>query len=176
MMTLEIAEAYNGYLYVVMITLSLSYVCQSSIQKFRKPTRSCWVTVRGWRGLRWWRSDDLLCIVVSPGNGARSLQTTPPLKGQRAAAWQWQTDEPAGHRVVAATACWCPHIPNRLLLSSRYASFPILVTFLSSQFSSWCLLNSSRNCTVQVSGLDHVGCVIEDQAEHKAIRSNSIAV
>lgn len=40
MMSLEIAVAYSGYLDVVMITLSLSYVCQS-IQKFRKPTRSC---------------------------------------------------------------------------------------------------------------------------------------
>lgn len=35
-MSLEIAVAYNGYLDVVMITLSLSYVCQSSIQKAHK--------------------------------------------------------------------------------------------------------------------------------------------
>lgn len=37
MMSLKIAMAYNAYLDVVMITLSLGYVCQSSIQKFRKP-------------------------------------------------------------------------------------------------------------------------------------------
>lgn len=168
MMSLEIAVAYSGYLDVVMITLSLSYVCQS-IQKFRKPTRSCERMKRVPVMMEW------RLTVHSSVSGERSEKladdTTPEVKTSSRLA------------VTDGWACWtsrcrrhCMLVPSRpqsaaavlgicLIPSSRHYFFiPVLIVMPS----------SLRNCTVQVSGLDHVGCVIEDQAEHKTIWSNSI--